>query len=118
MSPVIKFPDMRPPRRELIREPPPPSQFRRASPAIIASQPGVQLKRLSRRRLWIWLGVAVVLHAVVFLAIWLAPPLHIPWDPAPEDWVSVTALPPASDAAAPQGPKADSRPAARPQPAP
>lgn len=107
MGPVIKFPDMRPPRRrDPMREPPPPSEFRRVSPAIIASQPGVQLKRLSRKRLWVWLGVAVALHIAVFIVYWLTPPLRIPWSPAPEDWVPVVSLPPTTDATSAQTPQA------------
>jgi len=130
MAPVIKFPDMRAARRDPLREPPPPSEFRRVSPAIIASQPGVQPKHLSRRRLWVWLGVALALHIVVIVAIWLAPPLRVPWNPAPEDWVPVTSVPPpTSDTPAPRPPDTPtgqttdgravpSAPAAGPAPAP
>jgi hypothetical protein len=112
MTSVIKFPDMRPPpRRDPIREPPAPSEFRLSSPAIIASRPGVTIKGLSRKRLFFWLGVAVALHAALFLAIWLMPPLRIPWSPPPEAWVPVVSVP----AEAPAAPSAPSSAVPAPQ---
>ena len=118
MTSVIKFPDMRPPpRRDPIREPPAPSEFRLSSPAIIASRPGVTVKGSSRKRLFFWLGVAVALHAALFLVIWLMPPLRIPWSPPPEAWVpvvSVAAEAPVSPGAPSSAPAPQAQPAAPP----
>lgn len=105
MTQVIKFPDMRPPSRGgPPREPPPPSHFRRSSPAIIATQPGVSAQPQSRKRLVLWFGVAVALHAALLLAIWLMPPLRIPWSPSPDAWVPVVSLPAPAPVVAPPAP--------------
>jgi hypothetical protein len=116
---VIKFPDLRPPKsREPIPELPPPSQYRLISPAIIATDTFNRSAPPSRRRLFVWFGVAVALHAALFLAIWLTPPLRLKWTPAPTDWVPVIALPP--PAAAPPSPPMgeESGPAKRAEPKP
>jgi hypothetical protein len=105
MTQVIKFPELRPPSRGgPVREPPPPSQFRRSSPAIIAAHPEVAPQRRSRKRLFLWFGVAVALHAALLLCIWLMPPLRIPWTPSPDAWVQVVSVPQKAPDVAPAPP--------------
>jgi hypothetical protein len=95
MPQVIKFPDMRPPSRGgPIPDLPPLAQYRQMTPAIIAVEPVVRTPRLERKRLLMWFGVAVALHAALFLAIWLTPPLRLKWSPSPDAWVPVVSLPP------------------------
>ncbi|MGA2187718.1 MAG: hypothetical protein ABSH33_04260 [Steroidobacteraceae bacterium] len=94
MTQVIKFPDMRPPAsRAPVSELPTPAQYRQSSPAIITAAARVAPKPRDRRRLFAWFGVAVALHAALLLAIWLLPPLRIPWSPSPDAWVQVISLP-------------------------
>jgi hypothetical protein len=110
---VIKFPDMRPPKSPApIPELPPPSQYRLTSPSIIATERLNETKPPSRRRLFLWFGVAVALHAALFLGIWLTPPMRIKWSPSPNDWVQVVSLPPPPVAPVtnkPSAPKAKAR---------
>jgi hypothetical protein len=58
----------------------------------------------SRKRLLLWFGVAVALHAVLLLVIWLMPPLRIPWTPSPDAWVPVVSLPAPAPSVAPPAP--------------
>ena len=95
MHQVVKFPDMRPPPRDApIRELPTPAQYRQMTPAIIAAERGPPPPRLGRKRRWAWFAVAVDLHAALFIAIWLSPPLRLKWSPSPDAWVPVVSLPP------------------------
>lgn len=95
MTQVIKFPELRPPSRGgPIRELPTPAQYRQTTPAILKPAAAVAVPRLERKRLWMWFGIAVALHAALFIAIWLTPPLRLKWTPSPDDWVRVVSLPP------------------------
>jgi hypothetical protein len=92
---VIKFPDLRPPKSQ--NPPalglPAPSQYRLSSPAILASEALRKTKPAGRRRLFLLFGVAVALHAALFLGIWLTPPLRLKWSPSPDAWVQVVSVP-------------------------
>ena len=90
----IKFPDMRPrhPPREIV--PPPPSSFLRRIPEFPTSDASPEAQRRRRKRLLVWLAVAVALHAALFLGIWLSPTLRIKWEPSPDAWVHVTSVEP------------------------
>jgi hypothetical protein len=95
MTQVIKFPDMRPPSRGgPIKELPPLAQYRETTPAAITANLRLKSGPVERRRLVAWFGVAVALHAALFIAIWLTPPLRLKWTPSPDDWVRVVSLPP------------------------
>lgn len=96
MSKVVKFPDMRPPNpRPPIPALPPLSEYRQTAPALaipkIEESAGV--RRFRRQRLFKWFGVAVGLHAILLLFLWLTPPMRLKWGPPPEAWVQVTSLP-------------------------
>jgi hypothetical protein len=121
MNQVIKFPEMRPPKARAAAVPklPTPAQFRQISPAIIAADPRTKLKPVDRRRRLVWFGAAVGLHAALFLAIWLTPPLRIKWSPSPDAWVPVVSLPAKIPTAsvAPAGPVAPAAPAVSAAPA-
>jgi hypothetical protein len=95
MNQVIKFPDMRPakPRTPPSTELPAPAQYRLTSPAILTEEALSKTKPGGRRRLFLWFGVAVALHAALLLGIWLAPPLRIKWTPSPDAWVPLMTLP-------------------------
>ena len=96
MSQVVKFPDMRPPNpRPPIRSLPPLSEYRHTAPALALpkSEESEGVRRLRRKRLFKWFGVAVALHAVLLLVLLLTPPMRLKWGPPPEDWVQVTSLP-------------------------
>jgi hypothetical protein len=95
MNQVIKFPDMRPPSRGgPIKELPPLAQYRQTTPAAITASVALKTAPVERRRLLAWFGVAVALHAALFIAIWLSPPLRLKWSPSPDAWVQVVSLPP------------------------
>jgi hypothetical protein len=125
MNKVIKFPDMRPPKSGSapVTELPTPAQFRQTSSAIISNDPRLAIRGVGRRRLLLWFGLAVALHAALLLAIWLMPPLRLKWEPSADAWVQVISLPqepphapPANAAAAqtPAVPKAGTRKAPPP----
>jgi hypothetical protein len=109
MTQVIKFPDLRPPPRGTpVRELPTPAQYRRNTPAIINPDPAAKIGPVNRKRLLILFAVAVALHVLVLFAIWLSPPLRLKWEPSPDAWVQVVALPlkpPAAPALPAPGPK-------------
>jgi hypothetical protein len=102
MNPTVKYPDMRPPvRGGPIRELPAPAQYRQTTPAAVGG-PAAPPPRVERRRLLYWFGIAVLLHAALFIAIWLTPPLRLKWSPSPDAWVPVVSLPaPAETATVP-----------------
>lgn len=93
MNQPIKFPDMRPrtPPREFI--PPPPSAYVQRIPAFPTSDAAVPNRRFERRRLLMWFGIAVALHAALLFGLWLMPALRIKWEPSAEAWVRITPLP-------------------------
>jgi len=93
MNQPIKFPDMRPrtPPREII--PPPPSAYVQRIPVFPTSDAAVPNRRFERKRLLMWFGIAVALHAALLLGLWLMPTLRIQWEPSPDAWVRITALP-------------------------
>ena len=95
MNQVIKFPDMRPPKSRAapVSELPAPAQYRQLSPAIITADSRITPKPVDRRRLFLWFGVAVALHAALLLGIWLTPPLRLKWGPSTDAWVQVISLP-------------------------
>jgi hypothetical protein len=98
MTQVIKFPDMRPPSRGgPVRELPGPAQFRRTTPAVLEVDHGIIKPRIERKRRLMWFGIAVGMHAALFLGIWLSPPLRLKWNPSPDAWVPVVSLPKAAD---------------------
>jgi hypothetical protein len=95
MNQVIKFPDMRPPRptRKSGASIPTPAEYRRTVPAYINTDSDAGTGLFQRKRLLLWFGVAVGLHAALFLGIWLTPPLRLVWGPSSDAWVSVTSVP-------------------------
>ena len=94
MNQVIKFPDMRPPNpRPRIRPVPTPAEYRRIVPRFAMGDPVEHVQGPRRKRLWMWLGVAVALHVVLLMALLLTPPMRIKWSPSPDAWVPVTSIP-------------------------
>jgi hypothetical protein len=94
-NPPPKFPDMRPPpgAASQVRGLPTPAGYRRSMPLIGAPEPDARAPRGERKRLMFWFGLAVSLHAVLLLVIWLMPPLRLKWSPSPQDWVTVVSIP-------------------------
>jgi hypothetical protein len=93
MNQVVKFPDMRPPNPLPPIPPiPTPADYRRNAPIFTNSDAGESAQRYRRKRLWMWFGVAVALHAALLLTLWLTPPLRLKWNPSPDAWVLVTSL--------------------------
>jgi hypothetical protein len=92
---VTKFPDMRPPknREALVAPLPALSVYRRSAPPFPTTDSAVGNQRAERRRLILWFGVAVAVHAVLLLALWLTPPLRLKWGPSSDSWVHVISLP-------------------------
>ncbi len=106
MNQPIKFPEMRPrhPPRDIV--PPPPSSYLRRIPEFPTTDSGPEAMRLRRKRLYVWLAVAVALHLALFVGIWLTPTLRIKWEPSPDAWVQITSLPKESaPPPAPAGPR-------------
>jgi hypothetical protein len=95
MNPVIKFPDMRPPknREASVGALPTLSAYRRSAPAFPTTDSAVENQRVERKRLILWFGVAVALHAALLLGLWLTPPLRLKWGPSSDSWVQVISLP-------------------------
>jgi len=97
MSQVVKFPDMRPPPRPKIAPLPSLSEYRQIKPTLATKDTSMEItpvvRRFQRKKLFIWFGVAVALHAALLLAFFLTPPMRIKWTPPPEDWVPVVSLP-------------------------
>jgi hypothetical protein len=95
MNTVTKFPDMRPPKNREASVAPLPtlSAYRRSAPAFPTTDSAVGNQRAERRRLFLWFGVAVALHAALLLTLWLTPPLRLKWGPSADDWVQVISLP-------------------------
>jgi hypothetical protein len=96
MSQVVKFPDMQPPNpRPPIPALPPLSEYRQTAPALAIPkiEESADVRRFRRKRLFKWFGVAVGLHAILLLVLWLTPPMRLKWGPPPEAWVQVTSLP-------------------------
>ena len=97
MSQVVKFPDMRPPPRPKIAPLPSLSEYRQIKPTLATKDTSMEItpvvRRFQRKKLIIWFGVAVALHAALLLAFFLTPPMRLKWSPPPEDWVPVVSLP-------------------------
>jgi hypothetical protein len=72
---------------------PPPAGFAQRVPAFPTSDGIDKNRRVERKRLVLWFGIAVALHAALLLGIWLMPSLRIKWEPSPDAWVQVTSLP-------------------------
>jgi hypothetical protein len=62
-------------------------------------------RRFERKRLVLWFGIAVAFHAALLLGLWLMPALRIKWEPSPDAWVQVTAVPKAQPAPSAPAPK-------------
>ncbi|MDP8983496.1 MAG: hypothetical protein M3N97_00365 [Pseudomonadota bacterium] len=112
MSQPLKFPDMRATHRRAPTPLPTPSGYRRTAPPFPTSDGTPQNRRVERRRLILWFGVAVALHAALLLGLWLTPPLRLKWAPAADAWVQVISLPRKQPDALAEGPK-ESKPPAR-----
>ncbi len=95
MNQTVKFPDMRPPkdRGASTVKLPTPEGYRQRIPLFPTSDGNTQNRRIERKRLILWLGAAVALHAALLLGFWLTPPLRLKWGPASDAWVQVTSLP-------------------------
>ncbi len=93
MNNRTNFPDMRPATPPVVRDLPPLAQYRRTVPAFKSIDPDAATPRVGRRRYALWFGVAIGLHAVLLLALWLSPPLRLKWGPSADAWVQVTSLP-------------------------
>lgn len=95
MNQVTKFPDMRPAKKRdaAALNLPTPAGYRRSVPAFPSTDPGIDTRRVERKRLVLWFGVAVALHAALLLGLWLTPPLRLKWGPSPDAWVQVVSLP-------------------------
>jgi hypothetical protein len=99
MDPVIKFPDMRPRTPPGPIRLPPPSGYVQRVPLFPTTDGSAKSRRFERRRLVLWFGIAVALHAALLLGLWLMPALRIKWEPSPDAWVQVTSVPKAQPAA-------------------
>jgi hypothetical protein len=74
---------------------PPPSGYRQTVPAMNVPEPDPAVGRLGGGRLALWACVAVGLHAALFLAIYLTPPLRLKVGYGPDRWVQIMAITPA-----------------------
>jgi hypothetical protein len=92
MNQVIKFPDMRPATPPDPIRLPPPSGYVQRVPLFPTTDGSVKSRRFERKRLLLWFGIAVALHAALLLGFWLMPALRIKWEPSPDAWVPVTSL--------------------------
>ena len=92
MDQPIKFPEMRPKQGRPPIDLPDFSGYRRRVPLFPTSDGIAQNQRLERRRLILWFGLAVALHAALLLGLWLTPPLRLKWGPAADAWVQVVSL--------------------------
>ncbi len=63
-------------------------------PSFPTSDGTAQNRRAERKRLILWFGVAMALHAALLLALWLTPPLRLKWAPPSDAWVQVTSVDP------------------------
>jgi hypothetical protein len=61
-------------------------------PLFPTTDGSVKSRRFERKRLLLWFGIAVALHAALLLGFWLMPALRIKWEPSPDAWVPVTSL--------------------------
>jgi hypothetical protein len=77
---------------------PPPSGYRQTVPAMNVPEPDPAVGRLGGGRLALWACVAVGLHAALFLAIYLTPPLRLKVGYGPDRWVQIMAITPAPSA--------------------
>src|SRR5882757_8505971 len=94
MNQPIKFPDMRPPKdRAASIDLPTPAGYRQRVPLFPTSDASHKNRRVERKRLFLWFGLAVALHAALLLGLWLVPPLRLKWGPSPDAWVQVISLP-------------------------
>jgi len=94
MNQPIKFPEMRPKDRRPSFNLPDPSGYRQRVPSFPTSDGTAQNRRAERKRLILWFGVAMALHAALLLALWLTPPLRLKWGPPSDAWVQVTSVNP------------------------
>jgi hypothetical protein len=121
MSQVVKFPDMRPPPRPKIAPLPPLSEYRQIKPTLATKDTSMEItpvvRRFQRKKLFIWFGVAVALHAALLLAFFLTPPMRIKWTPPPQDWVPVVSLPKPEPVPVPQKPAPQAQAVAPAKPA-
>ena len=113
MNNIPKFPDMRPAAPPGPINLPPPSGYLQRVPVFPTTDTSVKSRRVERKRLMVWFGIAVAFHAALLLGLWLMPALRIKWEPSPDAWVQVTSLPP-EIRAAPAA--ADETTAAKPAP--
>ena len=72
---------------------PAPAGYRRTVPVFPSEEPSVAARLFDRKRRILWFGVAVALHAALFLGIWLSPPLRLVVGYGPDRWVQVVSLP-------------------------
>ncbi|HEY3656944.1 MAG TPA: hypothetical protein VGL34_18380 [Steroidobacteraceae bacterium] len=94
MNQPIKFPDMRPPKdRAASIDLPTPAGYRQRVPLFPTSDASHKNRRVERKRLVFWFGLAVALHAALLLGLWLTPPLRLKWGPSSDAWVQVMSLP-------------------------
>lgn len=98
MNQPIKFPDMRPPKdRRTHVNLPTPEGYRQRIPNFATSDGNSHNRRMERKRLLLWFGVAVALHAALLLALWLTPPLRLKWGPPSDAWIQVSSVPAKSE---------------------
>jgi hypothetical protein len=98
MSQLVKFPDMRPATPPGPIHVPPPSGYVQRVPLFPTTDGSTKSRRFERKRLLLWFGIAVAFHAALLLGLWLMPALRIKWEPSPDAWVQVVAVPPAQPA--------------------
>ena len=72
---------------------PPPSGYVQRVPLFPTTDGSVKNRRFERKRLLLWFGIAVAFHAALLLGLWLMPALRIKWEPSPDAWVRVIAVP-------------------------
>jgi hypothetical protein len=94
---------------------PPPSGYVQRVPVFPTTDGSVTSRRFERKRLLLWFGIAVALHAALLLGLWLMPALRIKWEPSPDAWVQVTSVPKLQPAPAVPDAVPVSKPAAAPE---
>jgi hypothetical protein len=97
------LPEFKPKARAKINLPAP-SGYRQSVPIFQGPELSPDAQRSERRRLVLWFGVAVALHAALLLALFLTPPLRLKASYAPDRWVHIMPIPALSSPSPPIAP--------------
>ena len=92
MDQAPKFLPLRSPNPPAPIKLPSPSDYVQRVPEFPTTDGSPRNRRLERRRLLRWVGVAVALHATLLLGIYLMPALRIKWEPSRDAWIPVWSM--------------------------